>query len=98
MEINKNVNGDLVTLALSGRLDTMTAPEFEKALDAVFTEAKELILDMKDLEYTSSAGLRAILKAQKVMSKKGNMKLTNVSDNIMEIFTVTGFKDILTIE
>lgn len=93
----KTENGN-VTLKIEGRLDTTTAPELERALDEVLDGAKELVLDMNGLEYISSAGLRVILKAQKVMNTQGSMKLTGVNDSIMEVFDITGFLDILTIE
>ena len=98
MTIEKKINNDAVTLIVSGRLDTQTAPELEKELDAVLSGIKELIFDMSNLEYVSSAGLRVILKAQKAMNAQGSMKLTGVNDNIMEVFDITGFLDILTIE
>ena len=83
---------------MSGRLDTTTAPELEAALDEVLENTKELIFNLENLEYISSAGLRVILKAQKAMNTKGSMKLTGVNDSIMEVFDITGFLDILTIE
>ena len=98
MTIEKKINGEAVTLAVSGRLDTQTAPELEKELDEILSGAKELIFDMTNLEYVSSAGLRVILKAQKAMNMQGSMKLTGVNDSIMEVFDITGFLDILTIE
>ena len=98
MTIEKKINNDAVTLIVSGRLDTQTAPELENELDAVFTGLKELTFDMTNLEYVSSAGLRVILKAQKTMNAQGSMKLTGVNDSIMEVFDITGFLDILTIE
>ena len=98
MNIEKNVNGEEVTFVVDGRLDTQTAPELEKELDSVLAGIKELTLDMAGVEYISSAGLRVILKAQKIMNTQGSMKLTNVRDNIMEVFDITGFLDILTIE
>ena len=98
MTIEKKINNDAVTLIVSGRLDTQTAPELEKELDAVLPGLKELIFDMTNLEYVSSAGLRVILKAQKAMNAQGSMKLTGVNDSIMEVFDITGFLDILTIE
>ena len=87
-----------VTISLEGRLDTTTAPQLEKELENVLTTAKELVLDFAKLEYISSAGLRVLLKAQKVMNKQGSMKLIHVSDDVKEIFEITGFVDILTIE
>ena len=98
MTIEKKNNGESVTLIVSGRLDTQTAPELEKELDAALPGVKELTFDMNNLEYVSSAGLRVILKAQKVMNTQGTMKLTGVNDSIMEVFDITGFLDILTIE
>ena len=98
MTIEKKIGNDAVTFIVSGRLDTQTAPELEKELDAVLTGLKELTFDMTNLEYVSSAGLRVILKAQKAMNAQGSMKLTGVNDSIMEVFDITGFLDILTIE
>ena len=98
MTIEKKINGTEVTLIVSGRIDTQTAPEVESELDAVLPGIKELTFDMTNLEYVSSAGLRVILKAQKAMNTQGSMKLTGVNDNIMEVFDITGFLDILTIE
>ena len=98
MTIEKTMNAEAVTLKVSGRLDTQTAPELEKELDAVLPGAKDLTFDMTGLEYVSSAGLRVILKAQKAMNAQGSMKLTGVNDSIMEVFDITGFLDILTIE
>ena len=98
MTIEKKINGEAVTLIVSGRLDTQTAPELENELDATLPGVKELVFDMTNLEYVSSAGLRVILKAQKAMNAQGSMKLTGVNDSIMEVFDITGFLDILTIE
>ncbi len=98
MTIEKKINGENVTLEIAGRLDTQTAPQLEAELDGVLSGCKDLTMDMKALEYVSSAGLRVILKAQKEMNTKGSMKLTNVNDSIMEVFDITGFIDILTIE
>ena len=98
MTIEKKIIGDAVTLIVSGRLDTQTAPELENELDSILSGLKELIFDMTNLEYVSSAGLRVILKAQKAMNAQGSMKLTGVNDSIMEVFDITGFLDILTIE
>lgn len=98
MTIEKKIENGNVTLTITGRLDTTTAPELEKALDNVLDGAKELVFDMTGLEYISSAGLRVILKAQKAMNAQGSMKLTGVNDSIMEVFDITGFLDILTIE
>ena len=98
MTIEKLLNGEVATLVVVGRLDTQTAPELEKAVDSVVGNINELTFDMTGLEYVSSAGLRVILKAQKIMNAKGSMKLTGVNDSIMEVFDITGFLDILTIE
>lgn len=98
MTIEKTAENEKVTLTVSGRLDTTTAPELEAALDEVLENTKELIFNLENLEYISSAGLRVILKAQKSMNTKGSMKLTGVNDSIMEVFDITGFLDILTIE
>lgn len=87
-----------LTMKLGGRLDTTTAPELEKAFEENMEVSKDLILDMKELEYISSAGLRVLLAAQKKMNQSGKMKLTGVSDEVMEVFEITGFSDILTIE
>ena len=98
MTIEKKINQDALTLVISGRLDTQTAPELENELDASLPGLKDLTFDMTNLEYVSSAGLRVILKAQKAMNAQGAMKLTGVNDSIMEVFDITGFLDILTIE
>ena len=98
MTIEKKINNDAVKLIVSGRLDTQTAPELENELDRILPGLKELTFDMTNLEYVSSAGLRVILKAQKAMNAQGTMKLTGVNDSIMEVFDITGFLDILTIE
>ena len=98
MTIEKKINGEETILVVSGRLDTQTAPELENMLDEILPGLKELTFDMTDLEYISSAGLRVILKAQKAMNTQGSMKLTDVNDSIMEVFDITGFLDILTIE
>ena len=92
-----NENG-VTTFALEGRLDTVTSPEFESELKEALTDTKELILDFANLDYISSAGLRVLLAAQKIIGAEGQMKLINVNETIMEIFEVTGFTDILTIE
>ena len=98
MTIEKILNGETATLVVVGRLDTQTAPELEKEVDSVVAGLKELTFDMSGLEYVSSAGLRVILKAQKIMNAQGSMKLMGVNDSIMEVFDITGFLDILTIE
>ena len=96
MNITKKVNGETMTVSIKGRLDTSTAPEFETFMNENLTEAGGLILDCEGLEYISSAGLRVLLFAQKKM--KDSLKLVNVGALIMEVFDITGFSDILTIE
>ena len=98
MTINKNLNGTELTIALEGRLDTTTAPELEQALKGGMDAANTLTLDFSKLDYISSAGLRVLLSAHKAMSKKGGMKVVNANEMVMEVFDVTGFADILTIE
>ena len=98
MTINKTQNGNALTIALEGRLDTTTAPELEQALKESLDGANELTFDLEKLEYISSAGLRVLLAAHKAMSKKGGMKVTHVNEIVSEVFEVTGFSDILTIE
>lgn len=98
MKISKNLEGSRLTIALSGRLDTMTAPELEKVINENIAGVETLVLDLKELEYMSSAGLRVLLSAEKKMRTVGKMTVKNVNDMIMEIFEVTGFSDILTIE
>lgn len=89
---------DVNTIVLSGRLDTVTAPQLEAELEKILSNSDTLVLDMANLEYISSAGLRVILKAQKVMNTKGTMKLIHVGESIMEVFDITGFSDFLNIE
>ena len=98
MKINQNLNGTELTMALEGRLDTTTAPQLEEELKAVLEDVESILLDFEKLDYISSAGLRVLLSTQKVMVKKGGMVIRNVNENIMEIFDMTGFVDILTIE
>lgn len=98
MTINKKSEGEKLTLTLSGRLDTNTSPALEAELKHSVDGVKELIIDFSDVEYISSAGLRILLAAQKVMNRQGSMKLTGVSADVMEVFEITGFSDILTIE
>lgn len=98
MKITKTQNGNSLCLALEGRLDTNTAPELENTIKGSIDGVKELTIDMADLDYLSSAGLRVLLGAQKIMNKQGSMRVIHVNDTIMEIFEVTGFADILTIE
>jgi anti-sigma B factor antagonist len=98
MNITKNQNGSELTILPEGRLDTVTAPELEAELKASLDGVTSLTLDLEKLEYISSAGLRVLLSAQKVMNKQGEMKVVNVNETIMEIFEVTGFSDILNVE
>ncbi len=98
MNILKQQEGTALTFGLEGRLDTVTAPRLEDELRASLDGVTELILDLKDLDYISSAGLRVLLSAQKVMNRQGSMTVRHVKPEIMEIFDVTGFVDILRIE
>ena len=99
MTINKIANGSELTIALEGRLDTTTSPQLETELETALEGINSLIFDFSKLDYISSAGLRILLSAQKMMNKKdGSMKVTHVSEEIMEIFEVTAFVDILSIE
>ena len=98
MTINKLFEGESLTLALSGRLDTNSSPALEAELKQSVGGIKELIFDFSGVEYISSAGLRVLLAAQKVMNRQGSMKLIGVNDDVMEVFEITGFSDILTIE
>lgn len=97
MIISQESNGGKLTIALSGRLDTTTAPELEETLKNALDGVTELEMDLKALEYISSAGLRVLLSAQKVMNKQGSMVVLNANESITEIFEVTGFTDILTV-
>ena len=98
LNINKTRDGGKLCVALEGRLDTTTAPELEASLKEELDTVNELIIDLAKLEYISSAGLRVLLAAQKAMMKQGSMVVTNPNDVINEIFEVTGFSTILTIE
>lgn len=98
MNITKTNEGAKLTLALEGRLDTTTAPQLEAEVKGALTGVTELALDFSRLEYLSSAGLRVILAAQKIMNKQGRMVIRHVNETILEVFEVTGFSDILTIE
>ena len=98
MNINKTQEGSKLTVALEGRLDTVTAPQLEGDLRSAVSGVTELVFDLEKLDYVSSAGLRVLLSAQKVMKRQGEMVITNVKPEIMEIFDVTGFSDILNIE
>lgn len=96
MNIEKELVGTNLSVKVSGRLDTMTAPELEKELKECYDSIAKLVLDFKELEYISSAGLRVVLGAHKAMN--GKMVVKNVNEIVMEVFEVTGFADILTIE
>ncbi len=98
MTINKTANGKELVIALEGRLDTTTAPQLDEELKTALGGIEDLKFDFAKLEYISSAGLRVLLSAQKVMNKQGSMVIKNVNEEIHEIFEVTGFVDILTIE
>ena len=98
MTIEKNLNGTDLTVTIGGRLDTTTAPQLEAEFKHSINGVERLVLDFAALEYLSSAGLRVLLAAQKVMNKQGEMIIKNVNETINEIFEVTGFIDILTIE
>jgi anti-sigma B factor antagonist len=98
MTIDKQINGSELTLSLTGRLDTTTAPELEAVIKENIGGVTNLVMDFAGLEYLSSAGLRVILSAQKTMNKQGEMVIRNVNETINEVFEITGFIDILTIE
>jgi anti-sigma B factor antagonist len=98
MTINKTMNGTTLEIALEGRLDTMTAPDLEKELNASMKDAESLVMDFSKLDYISSAGLRVLLSAHKAMAGKGGMKVTHVNEIVQEVLEVTGFSDILTVE
>ncbi len=98
LNTTKTIEDGVIRFALEGRLDTVTSPDFEAEIKASLEDAKNLVLDFEKLDYISSAGLRVLLAAQKIIGGGGQMKLINVNETIMEIFEVTGFTDILTIE
>lgn len=98
IEISKKIEQENVELAVSGKLDTISAPEFEAALDEVLPGAKTLVLNLSGLDYIASSGLRVVLRAQKAMKTQGSMKLINVGENVKEVFDITGFTDFLVIE
>lgn len=98
MNIVKTKQENTLTIAPEGRLDTMTAPELEAVLKAELDGVETLIFDLEKLDYISSAGLRVLLSAQKMMNRQGSMKILHANEIIMEVFEVTGFTDILTIE
>lgn len=98
MNIVKTAEGEKLLLQIEGRLDTTTAPQLEEELKNSIEGVTDLTLDFEKLEYVSSAGLRVLLGAQKIMNKQGKMVITNVCDDINEVFEITGFSDILTIK
>lgn len=98
LNITKNANGNALKIILEGRLDTTTAPQLESQLQDALGSVTDLKFDLEKLEYISSAGLRVLLASQKIMNKQGTMVISNASAEVKEIFDVTGFSDILTIE
>jgi len=98
MTIEKKLTGNELTITLTGRMDTTTAPQLESELKASLDGVEKLVLDFAALDYLSSAGLRVLLAAQKIMNRQGTMVVRKVNETIAEIFEVTGFCDILTIE
>lgn len=98
LNIGNEKNGEKLTVTLEGRLDTTTAPELEESVKANIEGVKELVFEINALEYISSAGLRVLLATQKIMNKQGNMVIRNATEEVKEIFEVTGFYDILNIE
>ena len=98
MNIQKTVSGTTLTVKLEGRLDTTTSPKLEEELRGSVHGLTCLVMDFEKLEYISSAGLRVLLAMQKIMNRQGEMRLINVNETVMEVFEITGFSDILTIE
>ena len=98
MKIEKNLNEKNLVVALEGRLDTTTAPQLEEELKAGLEGVTDLVIDLSKLEYVSSAGLRVLMSAFKIMRNKGKMKVTNANELVKEVFEVTGFSDFLPIE
>ena len=98
LNIKQERDGEKLSIIIEGRLDTTTAPELEKEVTAIPVEVKELVFDIHSLEYVSSAGLRVLLSAHKMMSKRGRMVLSGANENVMEVFDVTGFSSIFNIE
>ncbi len=98
MTINHERHDDTLNVTIAGRLDTITAPQLETLLKRELGDARHLLLDMTGVEYVSSAGLRVLLSAQKVMNRQGSMVLRGVAEAVMDVFEITGFCDILTIE
>ena len=97
MTLNKTLDGDTLTIEIVGRLDTGTSPQLEEEIKESVGEANNLVLDFGKLEYISSAGLRVLLKSQKLMGKKGEMVIVNASETVKEVFELTGFIDFLTL-
>ena len=98
MTITSEKNNNTLTLSLDGRLDTNTAPQLETAIAAMDGDVTSLVLDFSALSYISSAGLRVLLSAHKIMGARGGMRIHNVCESVMDVFEITGFSDILTIE
>ncbi|MBO7708933.1 MAG: STAS domain-containing protein [Lachnospiraceae bacterium] len=98
MTLSKEANGNELTICIGGRLDTTTAPALEAEIKQSIDGVEKLVLDIKELDYISSAGLRVFLSAQKAMNKQGTMVVRNAGESVMDVFEVTGFTDILTIE
>ena len=98
MKINKDLKDGNLTLSIEGEINSFTAPELEEVIKNDLNGVKSLVLDLKDVEYLSSAGLRVLLVAHKVMVKQGKMSLRNVNKSVMEVFDITGFSNILDIE
>lgn len=98
MTITKEKDHDTLTVTLKGRLDTTTAPELEKEMQTALTGITRLVFDLTELTYVSSAGLRVLLSCQKTMNKQGEMIVRGANDDVMDIFEITGFTDILNIE
>ena len=97
MEIKKVSEGTKLTVYLSGRLDAVTAMQFDKDLSATLANVTDLTIDLADLEYISSAGLRTLLKLQKRMDRQGAMRIRNIRENVREVLDMTGFSDFLTL-
>ena len=98
MKIKKTKNGGELTLEIEGRIDTLTSPELEEAVKSEIDGLTKLVFDFANVEYITSAGLRVVLNALKIMNKQGSMVVKNVNDEVMDIFEVTGYTDFLTIE
>ncbi|MFI3249911.1 MAG: STAS domain-containing protein [Eubacteriales bacterium] len=96
METKFDYNGDCLTITLEGRLDGISAPKLDAECKIIGEEVKKIIIEMKDLRFVASAGLRVILKLQKTMNKQGSMEIHNVKEEIMDVFELTGFAGILT--